>query len=89
MSRTSAKRVPHPKGKISINKHFAIRLPVQIKKGAKPVGWPAGEKFTDLLDDEYARTFPIEEVSDSDKERSTYLVNGRFWHPEDLRIPYV
>jgi hypothetical protein len=65
--------------------HFALGLPVFIRRGATPAGWddlanPDNFVPDHWYEDDYLRTFQIQSIGDD----GTFEVMGWFWNPQDL-----
>jgi hypothetical protein len=65
------------------SKHFAVGLVVDIKDGAKPVGW--GDEPFDGPAPKYRQ---VEEVAGTDpySPLGSFLVAGWYWLPEDVVV---
>ncbi len=63
--------------------HFAVGLVVDVRDGAKPVGWGAGPFTEDV-----PKYRTIEEVAPSEPgcPLGSFSVGGWFWAPEDVTV---
>lgn len=88
MAKKTSKTPRKPRAK-KVYPHFAIGLPVRVRKGAKPAGW-GDESFNGVHWDQtdYERSFQITSVSDTGTERSTFEVAGWHFYAEDIEINY-
>jgi len=71
----------------STTAHFAVGLQAQIKKGAKPVGWPEDEKFEDgpFVYEVWRQITEVAE-GESGFPYGSFEVAGWYWAPTDITV---
>lgn len=71
--------------------HFALDLPVRVRKGARPAGW-GDDPFDGFDDDDYLNTWRITGVAEPEGVRGDYVATfeaaGWYWLPTDLEFAW-
>lgn len=65
-------------------KHFAIGAAASVRAGAKPAGWPEGERYDDGL----PQNRPIEAVAEAEDglPYGSFEIDGWWWDPADIEL---